>query len=280
MNIEALYRQDLAVLEQGSGDQHAIIHKLLPFVLVYAVRMQNRYSSTAHVMELVSVGNYVMVEKLEEAMREPNPHGFLLKWAKGEMIQYRRRYQNAITLPTTPGDRAYHLWNILDEFDTDEFDIEDVPSSTCKFDDTMLYEAWAALPTEKMRTLIARLFGLNGHAPETLESIAGGNSTTKVYGAAKTLKRYALAKMRAYLTEHYPQVIHTSGKAHNAYTSIYEAIAIPEKTTRKLDEAARRINERGEQLSMNKLRKESGVHTRYASAYLYRLRKDSTSSCS
>lgn len=285
MNVEYLYKKELRRLapasteqkaqlleEARAGDQQAkqrLILALLPTIWGYATRWQRPPFMPA--IELVGIGNSVLVEKFEQAMREPNPIGYLLKFAAGEMIGYRFRYQNAITTPATFDD-PFSFIDIFDE--TDEFDIaEPAHEAECTADYTPLYVAVDALPTANARQLIRRLFGLSREYSEDLSEIAGGDSTTKQYAAVKARKLYHLKKLREYLLKYYPEFARRHMRSQPAKVDkalLYADIQIPEVTLRKLEAAMATIQEQGQQPSMNKLRTISGVNTKYASAYLAR----------
>lgn len=121
---------------------------------------------------------------------------------------------------------------------------------------------------------MARLYGLSGQAQEDMSEMVGTNSTTKAYNALKTRKLGYLKMMREYLSTHYPAYVeqHTR-KVQASRASRYANISIPVITMKKLEQATQTLLERGEALSMNKLRKLSGVNTRYASAYLCTLKE-------
>lgn len=278
MDIEKLYKQELRILPSASreekaqlledarqGDQQArqrLILALLPTIWGYAIRWQRPPYMPA--LELVGVGNTVLVERLDQALQEPNPIGYLLKFAAGEMVSYRMRYQNAITTPAS-FDEPCEFVSILEDFD-----IAEPGPEQSHPDYAPLLDAVQALPTERARQFISKVFGLNQCA-EDLSEIAGGNSTTKAYQAAKTLKLYHLKRMRAYLCEHYPEFArqHMREKGIDK-ASVYASVKIPEVTLRKLEAAKMQLLANHEKLSMNKLRQISGVNTKYASAYLAR----------
>jgi hypothetical protein len=285
MNVEYLYKQELCRLACASTEQKAqlleeartgsqqakqrLILALLPTIWGYAIRWQRPPFMPA--IELAGVGNTVLVEKFEQAMSEPNPIGYLLKYAAGEMIGYRFRYQNAITVPAK-FDEPFDFIDIFDE--TDEFDIaEPAQEAEATIDYTPLLVAVDALPTSNARQLIRRLFGLGKQYSEDLSEIAGGDSTTKQYAAVKARKLYHLKKLREYLLKYYPDFARQHMRSQPAMVDkavLYADIQIPEVTMRKLEAAMATLQEQGQKPSMNKLRTISGVNTKYASAYLAR----------
>ncbi len=280
--VESLYRHDLGHLPKRTEDdlvqaiegnrqaQERIIHSLLPILLGYAMRLQNR---SMDLMELVAVGNVTLVEKTEEAWQHPNPLGFLLKWAKMEMKQHRRLYHGPITLPSSPCE-IYTFWRGIDEIDTDVFDIEGpAVLTTSPGEETPLYEALQeALPSKEARTFLMSLFGLDGLEPKTLSELVGSNSTTRAYRAAQNKKLSYFAKIRQYLAEQYPETY--QDVPTNKDSSVqYDWVTFPPSTQTKLDAALQTLLEQGKTLSMNNLRKTSGVATVYASAYLAQLRE-------
>jgi hypothetical protein len=126
------------------------------------------------------------------------------------------------------------------------------------------------LPHDEAREMLARLYGLLHYDQEELSALIGANSTTKIYNAAKARKLLYLKKLCNYLHERYPDYVraHTRSSQTNK-AAVYATVVIPEVTLRKLHTAKEQIVSRNEKLSMNKLRKASGVNTVYASAYLY-----------
>jgi hypothetical protein len=77
-----------------------------------------------------------------------------------------------------------------------------------------------------------------------------------------------LKKMRHFLMTHYPAYIGLYVRTQVDTPVRVTSIRIPDVTLQKLEQAASVLRGRGEKLSMHKLRKVSGVHTTYASAYL------------
>lgn len=285
MNIEHLYRHDIADipdwrkisrLAQGEildrvrkGDESAreeAICSLLPYTLAYATKLQG---GSILVMDLVSAGNVAILEYFDRALSKENPCGYLFKCAIGQMKYYKRRYGNAITMPTTGVDTPYEICDI-DDCDIDEF--IQVSAMTEMQDHSPLYEALATLIPDG-RTLLTRLFGLYEEPQENLADIAGGNSTTNAYKAAEKRKwRYFETCLR-FIERYHPEYVqqHTSEKAKSL--PAYAGIAIPEKVFKKLEQARRLLQERGENVSALKLMKAARVHGQYASAYLYRVKE-------
>jgi len=282
MNIEQLYRQDIAgipdwrcvpeeqkqeIIDQArAGDstrQEYIACSMLSTIIAYACRFQ---SSVTDVMDLIGVGNLIIIEHMSDALQSPNPYGYLLNYASGEMKQYRRRYENAITLPTTPGDDPYTVIP-LSRIDTDDIpEEEDIIRSTS--DHTPLYEALKSIPSEKGRELMVRLFGLFDEGQEDMSTLAGGNSTTRAYQAVKARKLNYLNICLHFLEKCCPHYVEQHTRTVVQHAPKYCQMRIPEVTLKKLKQAEQVLRERGELLSMNKLRILSGVNTRYASAYL------------
>jgi hypothetical protein len=282
MNIEQLYRQDIVdipdwrgvpeeqrqeIIDQArQGDntlREYIACSMLSTIIAYACRFQ---SSVTDVMDLIGVGNLIIIEHMSDALQTPNPHGYLLNYASGEMKQYRRRYENAITLSTTPGDDPYTIIP-LSRIDAD--DIPEEGGIIRSIDDhTPLHEALKAIPSEKGRELMVRLFGLFDEGQEDMSTLAGGNSTTRVYQAVKARKLNYLNICRHFLEKYCPRYVEQHTRETVSRTPKYCQVHIPEITLKKLKQAESTLRERGELLSMNKLRILSGVNTRYASAYL------------
>jgi len=281
------YRKDLYAgtsaeyLERlQAGDRSAkdgFLCSLLPVIRGYAMRLQKL---DMPMLELVNVGNHIIVEKLEESLLHPNPIGYLLKFAHRHMLDYCCHFRYIITLPSGPEHQPYEFLPLLDEFDTDEFDIEEkVMIEEIEQDTTPLYQALESIPGHTATGLMTRLYGMQGQNTETMHEIAGGDSTTKKYQAVKGNKMRYLRCMREYLTAYAPEYVQIHTRCI-PQTSLQEAkygnVCIPEVTQRKLEVAINVLQERGETLSMKKLREESGVHTTYASAFLWRLRNTAT----
>lgn len=284
MDSETLYRHDLAqvadispadldMLLQAarSGDQQAkerIILSQSGVICAYAARRQR---VGCELMDLVSFGNLVFIEMLDEALAHANPIGYLLKFVWHEMGQYRRRVEHTITPPSTPGDDPYDMSSIsrfIDEFGECTLAMPAAQEPPTEDNLLPLYEALTHLPAPA-RTLLCRLYGLCGYGVESLATIAGGDSTTKPYQAAKMRKLAALKKLRAYLEQHHPAFTRRHASEFGASKRKPEIhLIIPERTLRKLHEAEKELRRRELPLSMNKLRQLSGVHTRYATAYL------------
>lgn len=292
MDTEKLYRDDLRschrlpaeeveILLQAyrAGDKAAresIITSLLGNICWYAARLQNKYTPF---MELVSVGNAVLVEHFDEALLHPNPIGYLKKFAYGEMVDFRRRLNYPIPLPTGPGHEPYTVLSILDEFNTDEFDIAEETAFAQEDDHTPLYEALDALTSSNAHTLLLRLFGLSGHTQESLTAIAEGDSSTQAYHRKKTMKLDTLKKLRCYLLEHHAQYVraHTSNTVLKSKGEQYaQALTLPEVTRKKLEQAAQQLITQGQPLSMKRLRELSGVHTSYALAFANQIKGKET----
>lgn len=285
VDLERLYRNDIeylpkeinidnAILDKArEGDkaaQEVIIYSLLSIIIAYATRLQNKYT---RIIDLVSTGNTILVEKMDAALKHPNPCGYLLKFAKGEMLHYSERGWCLITMPTGPGWEPYKMTDIVQEFG-DEFEIEEKPTSIEQFaDNTPLYNSLEALPNEQAKDIIVRLYGLFDQQEETIGDVAGGNSTTKSYQAIKTRKLNYLKTTRQFMEKYHPVFVHQHTRETTKNAPRYADVQIPEVTRKKLNDARKVIQERGEKLSMNKLRIESGVHTTYASAYLYQLQR-------
>lgn len=273
MNIENLYREDLKnvlplqQIELTQETRDIVIGSLLNVVIAYAIGMQGLTADRIDVMELVAIGNYALVEQYATALEQPNPLGFLLKWARGAMMEYLCRDRFTIPVPPLPGCEPMHMRDI-DEFNGDIFDIpEPTPMPIRETDNTPLYEALTLLSPDG-QIIMDRLFGLSSDGYcESMAEVSGGDSTTKPYQAVKARKLNYLSKMRAYLQEKHPEYVASHTTQANA-TIQYRPIRIPNVTLQKLHKALKSLQDRGEAVSMNKLRKESGVNTAYASAYL------------
>lgn len=283
MDTEKLYRDDLrsyhrlpaeeitALLQAyRAGDKTArenVITSLLGNICWYAARLQNKYTPF---MELVSVGNAILIEYFDEALQHPNPIGYLKKFAYGEMVDFRRRLNYSIPLPTGPGHEPYTVLSLFDEFNSDEFDIAEETTFAQEGDHTPLYEALDSLASSNARTLLLRLFGLSGHDQEPLTTIAEGDSTTRAYHCKKTMKLDTLKKLRCYLLAHHAQYVraHTSNTTLKSKGEHYaESLILPEVTRKKLEQAAQQLTAQGQPLSMKRLRDIAGVHTSYALAF-------------
>lgn len=288
-DVEALYRADLRRYPRLSpdeiepllaacrtGDKEAkdtVLCSILGNICWYAARLQDKRTPF---MELVSVGNAVLVEHFDEALHLPNPIGYLKKFAYGEIIDFCRRLNHTVTIPTGPGHKPLHMLYILDDFTADEFDIAEEVVQSCQDDHAPLYAALASLTSANALLLILRLFGLCEHEQESLTVIAGGDSTTQAYNRKRTMKQSVLKLLRCYLMEHHQQYTraHTSNTPMKSKAEHYaETLTIPEVTRKKLEDAAQQLLAQGQQLSMNRLRILSGVHTSYALAFAQQLKR-------
>lgn len=254
------------------GDHQAketLICSLLPVIMAYACRLQDVF---APFLDLVSLGNLLLVERFDKALEHPCPLAYLQKCINCKLINYLQHDTHLIKIPTAPCLEPYKVLFILDEFDTDKFDIPEEDKKP-EIEESMgpIYKALNALPTSYGKEMIARVFGLLGRVSESLEEISGGNSTTKQYQATKTVKLYQLKKMRSYLNTYHAQFVKRQIREVKQHEK-YVAVIFPEVTLKKLEQATQQLQASGETLSMNKLRTLSGVHTVYASAYLERLR--------
>src|SRR5216683_1777682 len=288
LTSEQLYRRDVdyyrEVIHPGTsveylerlqrGDTSAkdgFLCSLLPVIRGYATHLQ---TTDVPMLELICASNFIIVEKLEEALLHPAPIGYLLTFARRYMFACSRHFRSVITLPSGPSLPPYELLPL-----SDEFDIEETATNEEEQDDaTPLYQALDAIPSQRGKALIARLFGLQDQDAETMQEITGGNSTTKGYQAARNMKSVYLKWIRNYLTTHAPEYVARHSRqapTTSLQQTYYETLRIPERTQRKLETAMRALQERGETLSMNKLRDEAGVYSTHASAYLWRLRNTS-----
>ncbi len=291
MNIEKLYRQDIAsipdwrkipreeqrkIVERARHGDYAaceeVILGLLPYTLAYATKIQGR---SILAMDLVSVGSVAILEYFERALPMENPAGYLLKSAVAQMYYYKRRYSNAITMPTAAvGDTPYEVCTIID-CDSDEF-VQTSPPEEVQDDHSPLHEALASL-SESKKTLLVRLFGLYEEPQEDLADIAGGNAKTAAYKTMEHRRRRYLKTCLCFIEKYHRDYMtkHTSEKAKSIPR--YVDIAVPEKTFKKLEEARKALEERGENVSALKLTKTARVHSEHASAYLYQIRKAASS---
>ncbi len=284
LNSEQLYRRDLeeliffvdkkqidALLEQTRkvhGDPSEIlIFYCLPIILSYAVRLHDH---RIPILELVGVGNLSLMETMERALAHTNPAGYLLRFAYGSMSHYRTRFQSIISVPSTPDAQPHKVLTILNDLDTDTFDIEeklDMPIES-EQDMSPLYRAVESLSPSR-KSIIQRLLGMNG-APETVTEIAGGNSTTRAYDSVRVTKDRAQVCMRDYLKKHHPDFVRQHMRevtVRQGATERYIHVKIPEITLYKLEIAWQRLSSQDGKITAHKLRVHSGVHTKYAAAF-------------
>lgn len=206
------------------------------------------------------------LEKMTEALEHPNPCGYFLTLARFEMHQYLRR-QRVIILPSGPVE-PIDVMSLESYLFGDEHDIVETPQGQ-EIDIAPLYEALDQLSPQAQQ-LIGQLFGLLGQTPTSMGDIAGGDSTTHAYQNMKAKKLRFLGYIRDYLQEHAPDY----AKKHTRTKPVSRArrdIVLPTITRQKLERARDTLQSQGEKLSMNKLRKISGVHTAYASVFLHEI---------
>ncbi len=266
-------------LEQAKHDRDTkdlIIHSMLPILFQYAMRIRLRDP-----MDLVSVGNMVLIEEWEQAQTQEMPLRYLLYRAKMAMHAYLRQYEcGPITFPDS-GDMEYphyDFFHIFDKLDTDDI-VEPQQSRDTPMDSTPLYEALASLSSETARVLIERLFGLFDRSPETMREITGEDNKGTINSAKRVQKTYTLRKMKEYLVEHYPDFVEQhacasleeKGRAR-ATARLYEIGKIPQSARKRLNAARERIEARGQSLTVRALRAEAAVGQTALSAYLYELR--------
>jgi hypothetical protein len=277
---------------QGNPEaRQRMITGLLGVICSYAARKQWRMpeSKRCYVMkytdfmDLVSTGNFVLCEKLNESLKHPNPIAYLLKTIWHEMNNYRNRFQNAIDTPHLPGDYPHTILSIaklseepdaipdshVTRLNTEYFVVHDSMETKEVRNYAPLYEAFTQL-SKNAQVLLCRLYGLCGYGTESIAMIAGGNSTTKAYQAVKANKLRYLNNMRYYLEQKYPHFSQQYSFSHRKQRDL-SFLHIPEGTMKKLQQAEETLKSEGTTISMNKLRILSGVNTRYASAYLQRI---------
>lgn len=289
LTSEQLYRRDLEELtyfidkreiearvdqaqKEGSDMRELLIYYCLPIVLSYATRLHDH---RIPLLELVSVGNFSLIETMDRALLHVNPVGYLLRFAYGRMSRYRLHFQSLIITPSTPGEQPHKVFSLLDNHDTSDSDIaEKHPEITSDIIDVAspLHAAVEVLSPARKRVM-RLLLGMDG-PPETMEDIAGGNSTTKEYQLIRVTKQDALIYMRRYLQKHYPDFV----RQHVREVTIpyrvgnlqkYIHVQIPQCTLYKLECAWQRLMAGNEKISAHKLRVLTGVNSRYASAFFH-----------
>ncbi len=255
------------VRNDGGNLRELLLAYCLPVIFWYGARL---HESRFPILELVGVGNLALLEVMEKAIVHISPVGYLLKSAYGSMIEYRQHFQSIIALPSTPGTQPHEILFLLDNLDTDQFDIEEepyVPEENTE-DTAPLYHSIESLSPVRKQT-ICRVFGINGYTSESFADIAGSGSGTNRYATIRESKETACKRMRSYLLYHYPAFAQRHSREVAAVQKKYCEVSIPEGTKRKLEAAWQLLSTTGEQISMHKLRVASGVHTRYASAFLH-----------
>lgn len=253
--------QQEALIERArSGDSEAketLIRSLLGNIFAKALCSSACDDDLA--MELTSTGNHALIDCFDRLIQRDYPLARMTAYAYGEMRHYGQHCKGLITLPHGPNIFHFERCGLQEAYD--------LPASTNSSirNTEALYQAMNTLP-EKAQQLLVSLFGLYDQPQMSMSEITDGqNSTTKVYQTLKMRKLTALKQLREMLAPFYQPCM-------RKVAPDYADLELPEWCRQRLDEAAQMIQERGEQLSMNKLRKEARVHTRYASAYLYQLK--------
>jgi len=254
-----------------------IIHSMLPTIFQYAMLICPRDP-----MDLVSVGNLALLAHFEQAMREEVPLRYLFNRARMAMFGYIRQYRHGpITFPDSGEHQAptYSFLHIFDHLDTEDI-VEPDSSPPAPFDASPLYEALASLKSEEARELVARLFGLFERPMESLLEVTGERDWNSAqYRRVQTAKYVAMQKLKAYLIQHYPDFVEAHACANlsekvqaKAYARLYEIGTIPAATRKRLDESRKRIEARGDPLTLKWLRIEAACGSAAAQAYLYEWR--------
>lgn len=152
-------RNRLAVLA-CQGDQDArqkLIESFLHNVVKYATDLTRRFGHLSF-LEIVQMGNMLLVEYIDRALWAENVCGYLLKTVKHQMYAHCLRHSSAIL---TPRDEHPHTLLSLDRPLTDESttvfaDIVAAPSApAARRDCSTLYQALSQL-SEERQELLAR----------------------------------------------------------------------------------------------------------------------------
>lgn len=251
------------------GDQRAkerLIIACLPPIYAHAHRYVRIYDDDS-LLELTCIGNTTLVASFDRLIQRDLPIARLLSSAYGEMRHYWTHLRGPIALPCGPVLHDY-IYTSLERMVREERDPEAPTDDRTAINLDPLYQAIDSLPPGPRQNII-RSFGLFGQTAETISELASGaTSSSKEYNAAKAKRLYALNLLRQRLGTTYAAHLSLPTKKKR----IMPNIVLPEWCKQRLDDAAQVIQARGEQLSMNKLRKEARVHTRYASLYLYQKR--------
>ncbi len=179
------------------GDKKAK-EELLQSCLRYVAFVTSRYTcylEHEEYLDLVSVGNLAIVERLDKALTVENPVAYLHGVAKLAIRSYCYKYSQLITqVRRKPFVRVDSLEAPIGNGTQCLADRLSAPVSEPHqqpADFRALYEAISAL-TPKQRYVILRHFGLDGDAPESIVALSQRLSATKPNGMLAR-NRYNLA---------------------------------------------------------------------------------------
>ena len=274
-------QQGQLLAQARAGDASArerLIYSLLRPIAAFAYRT-HRYSNLWHyeMMDLVSVGNLVLIEHFDDALSKDDPLLYLISYAYSEMRDFCRKSASLIVTPRTIGEEPVIVESLealcdrRKDDDDDGVDFEiflGAPLFTVSpshINCIPLYEALSKL-TEASQQFIAHLFGLFDVEPMTLAEWAGGVTDSKPYNAAKARKSQVIKRLHTLLAEHYPQYTQAVERVEHRP---YMKIAVPPFYQKKLATAVKKLEHEGRQVTGKALQRETHVNTSYISAYLY-----------
>lgn len=295
MNVSELYFAEInqipfhkdqcerTVFRDIAGKERLLL-SLLPYIRRYALWMQNKDMS---VMDLIGVGNLAICEKLEESLYRPSPAAYLLKTARGNMIEWRRTHgRGPITLPPLVGYHDFWRdWDNAEAFERIDAEVS-LRESISEPEDPEITEALEAaisiLPSDKARELIMHLFGFAGREERNLSEMAEQQGA---YNRARYNKQYYLKNMRKFLVEYYPDLVarytystRAERKSAQAFSQFYGWIKLPTDTRKKLDQTLTRLLAEGatiDTLSVDKLRRTSHTSRIHTKIFLFQQRQQS-----
>ena len=219
------YRKDIAPFREISCEQeHVFVHaaregdeqarnnlilSLLDYVEYWASLFVSTYgwiSRSIELTELISIGNFKLVESFDEAMDADNPWAFLASRAKYAMHSYCQNHTNCIT---TPHHAKSYVVESLDKplnEDTEEtlIDFLSEPNpviwfSSLSISDERIYTAIGHLGG-KQKELVKRVYGLDGYERERMSDIRKAYNGKEVTEQCMSkLRDGALASLRQFL---------------------------------------------------------------------------------
>jgi hypothetical protein len=166
-------RQRFATLAcQGDRQaRNAFVESMIPYIVKYASRLVVRFPHLT-LLEIVQIGNMLLVENVDRSLWVENPCSFLLTRVKYEMLYQCIRYATPISTPRQELPRSlvsldqpvqvsgsrHHKEELLADLLAAA---SDMPSDR---DYTFLYDALARLSKDRQE-LLARWFGLFDYPP-------------------------------------------------------------------------------------------------------------------
>ncbi|MBV9690221.1 MAG: sigma-70 family RNA polymerase sigma factor [Ktedonobacteraceae bacterium] len=280
------YRQALAPLSYGSqeqeqamvvraraGEQQAreqIVLSLLPTVRAFAYRYRSLARAAepracqVDALDLVQVGNLIMVEKVEQALQAERPHAYLIGCAKSAIRTYCREYQSLVRRPSHAA--CDHMcWTesleqpLCQDGDLSYADVLEQPTDVPEppRDYEALYQAVRRLPTKQQEAVI-RFCGL---FEQPCEQRASDTALSACYYHAMIRLYEELVVLYPHYRTDRLEALARGGPKKPAY-------ALTQEQRARLDSAYDRLQAGGHPVTTSSLQAEAAVKSHAAVAYL------------